>query len=71
MSYTKISQMIEDGGSAPAGCPCPSCGGLGRLRIDRVKLELVPEGAEGPLDRVKLELVPGGDAEAAPLPEEA
>ena len=63
--------QIEDGeqADAPAAptaeCPCPSCGGLGRLVIDRVKLELVPEEGAGPMDRVKLELVPDVDPELA------
>jgi len=66
--YAKVSQMLDPVDNAvdsvAGACPCPNCGcgGGTALQVDRVKLELVPTGADdGPVDRVKLELVPADE----------
>ena len=72
MAYAKVSQMlgglVED--TVGGACPCPSCGGGRTLKVDRVKLELVPTDGEGPVDRVKLELVPTGEGDTAAVLDE-
>jgi len=77
--YAKVSQMLDPVDNAvdsvAGACPCPNCGCGGRtaLQVDRVKLELVPTGADGSVDRVKLELVPAdaeGPVEELPAAEE-